>query len=86
MGGYYICDGKLIGYDTFIKDNEQFHTYHILMGKPNEYSKLYDNVTHVKITQAEQTLKQIKYGQKVYFEHHVDKGRPFFANVTETQF
>ena len=83
MGGYYICHGKLIGYATFTKDNEQFHTYHILMGEGDKVSGLYDNVTHVKITQEEQTLKEIKNGRKVFFENRIQNGRQYFCNVFE---
>lgn len=86
MGGYYVCYGYLIGYSTFTKDNEQFHTYYLLMGEIDKHNDLYDTVTLVKITQAEQTLKEIRKGQKVWFEHRNINGKPFFCNAQPTQF
>lgn len=63
----YQGQGKLIGYRTYTKDNEQKHVYNILNGTIDGKTGLYSECEYITVVQSEQTLIEVK-PQDVRFE------------------
>lgn len=63
----YQGQGKLIGYRTYTKDNEQKYVYNILNGTLDSKTGLYSECEYITVVQSEQTLPELK-PQEVRFE------------------
>ena len=63
----YLGQGKLIGYKTYKKNNEDRHIYYVLNVAMDKPSGLYSECEFITVIQTEQTLKELK-PQTVSFE------------------